>query len=82
LAEQRSTPWCILHARGAIKPEARERWFALLEAVTAPSRAEDAFQSYVLYEAIETPNFTEFFAGLGRYSQGRLRGQSPRCRQR
>ncbi len=46
----------ILHARGVIKPEARERWFALLAAVTPPSRAEAACQSYVLYEAVETPN--------------------------
>jgi len=30
----------ILHARVAIKPERRERWLALVGAVTAPSRAE------------------------------------------
>ena len=46
----------ILHARGVIKPEARARWFALLDALTPPSRAEDACQSYVLYEALESPN--------------------------
>ena len=46
----------ILHASTAIKPEARERWLALLDAVTPPSRAEDACHSYILYEAIETPN--------------------------
>jgi quinol monooxygenase YgiN len=46
----------ILHARVAIKPEGRERWLALLDAVTPPSRAEDACQSYILYEAIETPD--------------------------
>jgi quinol monooxygenase YgiN len=38
----------ILHAHVSIKPEARERWLALLDAVTPPSRAEDACQSYVL----------------------------------
>jgi quinol monooxygenase YgiN len=57
----------ILHAVGVINPEARERWFALLDAVTPPSRAEDACQSYVLYEAIETPNtfiFVEEWASL------------------
>jgi quinol monooxygenase YgiN len=46
----------ILDAQVPIKPEARERWLALLDAVTPPSRAEDACPSYVLYEAIETPN--------------------------
>jgi quinol monooxygenase YgiN len=35
----------ILHARGVIKPEARERWFEILNAVTPPSRAEGACQS-------------------------------------
>jgi quinol monooxygenase YgiN len=46
----------ILHARGVIKQEARERWFEILDAVTPPSRAEAACQGYDLYEAIETPN--------------------------
>ena len=46
----------ILHAQAPIKPEARERWLALLAALTPRSRAEDACQSYVIYEAIETPN--------------------------
>ncbi|MBV9196096.1 MAG: antibiotic biosynthesis monooxygenase [Solirubrobacterales bacterium] len=46
----------ILHARVAIKPAGRERWLALVDAVTPPSRAEDACHSYVGYEAIETPN--------------------------
>jgi len=46
----------ILHALAVINPEARQRWRALLDAVTPPSRAEDACQSYVLYEAVETPN--------------------------
>ena len=46
----------VLHALVTIKAEARERWLELLDAVTPPSRAEDACQSYVLYEAIETPN--------------------------
>jgi quinol monooxygenase YgiN len=57
----------ILHARAPIKPEARERWLALLDAVTPPSRAEDACRSYTLYEAIETPNtfiFVEEWANL------------------
>jgi quinol monooxygenase YgiN len=57
----------VLHARVPIKPEARERWLALLDAVTPPSRAEDACQSYILYEAIETPNtflFVEEWASL------------------
>ena len=57
----------ILHAVGVIKPEARNRWFELLDAVTPPSRAESACQSYVLYEAIETPNkfiFVEEWASL------------------
>jgi quinol monooxygenase YgiN len=57
----------ILHAVGVIKPEARQRWFELLDAVTPPSRAEDACRSYVLYEAIETPNtfiFVEEWASL------------------
>ena len=57
----------ILHAQAPIKPEARERWLALLDAVTPPSRAEDACQSYVLYEALETPNtfiFVEEWASL------------------
>jgi len=60
------------HAHVSVKPEARERWFSLLGAVTPPSRAEDACQSYVLYEAIETPNtfiFVEEWASLdGLYS--------------
>jgi quinol monooxygenase YgiN len=57
----------ILHAHGVIKPEARERWLALVDAVAPPSRAEDACQSYNLYEAVETPNtfiFVEEWASL------------------
>ena len=57
----------ILHARVVIRPEARERWLALLDAVTPPSRDEDACQSYVLYEAVDTPNtfiFVEEWASL------------------
>jgi quinol monooxygenase YgiN len=57
----------ILHAQVPIKPEARERWLAILEAVTPPSRAEDACQSYVIYEAVETLNtfiFVEEWTGL------------------
>jgi quinol monooxygenase YgiN len=46
----------ILHATGVIKPEARERWFEILAAVTPPSRAEEASLSYLVYESIETPN--------------------------
>jgi quinol monooxygenase YgiN len=46
----------ILHAQAPIQPEARERWLAILAAVTPPSRAEDACQSYVIYEAVETPS--------------------------
>jgi quinol monooxygenase YgiN len=57
----------IVHARVPIKPEARERWLALVDAVTPPSRAEDACQSYVLYEALESPNtfiFVEEWASV------------------
>ena len=57
----------ILHASAVIKPEAREGWFALVDAVTPPSRAEDACESYVVYEAIERPNtfiFVEEWASL------------------
>lgn len=57
----------IVHAQAPIKPEARERWLALLDAVTPPSRAEDACLSYVIYEAIETPStfiFVEEWATL------------------
>ena len=46
----------ILHARLVVKPEARERWLDLVAALTPPSRAEDACQSYDLYEAVDTPN--------------------------
>jgi len=57
----------ILQAEAPIQPEARERWLAILDAVTPPSRAEDACQSYVLYEAVETPStfiFVEQWASL------------------
>jgi quinol monooxygenase YgiN len=57
----------ILHAHGVIKPEARERWLEILAAVTPPSRAEDACESYVIYESVETPNtfiFVEEWANL------------------
>jgi quinol monooxygenase YgiN len=46
----------ILNATAPIKPEARERWLAILNALTPPSRAEEACQSYIVYEAIETSN--------------------------
>ena len=38
-----------------------------MDAVTPPSRAEDACQSYVIYESVETPNtfiFVEEWASL------------------
>ena len=57
----------ILHAQAPIQPEARERRLAILDAVTPPSRAEDACQSYVIYEAVETPStfiFVEEWASL------------------
>jgi quinol monooxygenase YgiN len=57
----------ILHATAPIKPEAREQWRAILDAVTAPSRTEDACQSYVIYESVETPDtfiFVEEWASL------------------
>jgi quinol monooxygenase YgiN len=57
----------ILHAHGVIKPDARERWLEILDAVTLPSRAEDACQSYVIYESVDTPNtfiFIEEWASL------------------
>ena len=57
----------ILHAQAPIKPEARERWLEILDAVTPPSRAEDACLSYVTYEAVETPStfiFVEEWASL------------------
>jgi quinol monooxygenase YgiN len=57
----------ILHAVCVIRPEARGRWLELLDAVTPPSRTEDACQSYVVHESIETPNtftFVEEWASL------------------
>jgi quinol monooxygenase YgiN len=57
----------ILHAELQIQPEARDRWLALVDALTPPSRAEDACQSFALYEAVETPNtfiFVEEWASL------------------
>ena len=46
----------VLHARLAIKPEARERWLSLVEVVVEPSRAEQACRTYRIYEDIEAPN--------------------------
>jgi quinol monooxygenase YgiN len=46
----------ILHAILVVKPEARGRWFEILDAVTPPSRAEDACESYVIYEAVDSAN--------------------------
>jgi quinol monooxygenase YgiN len=46
---------------------ASSRRVAILDAVTPPSRAADACQSYVIYEAVETPNtfiFVEEWASL------------------
>lgn len=57
----------ILHAVGVIKPEARGRWLKILEAVTPPSRAEEACNSYIIYESVETPNtfiFVEEWASM------------------
>jgi quinol monooxygenase YgiN len=64
---ERERTMVIVHAHVSVKPEARERWRALVDAVTPPSRAEDACESYVVYEAIETPNafiFVEEWASL------------------
>jgi quinol monooxygenase YgiN len=66
-AEAEERTMVILHARVPVKPEARERWLELLAAVTPPSRAEDACQSYVVYEAVESPNafiFVEQWASI------------------
>jgi quinol monooxygenase YgiN len=46
----------ILHAVLVVKPEARGRWFEILEAVTPPSRTEEACESYVIYEAVDAAN--------------------------
>ena len=46
----------VLHARVPVKPEARQRWRSLADAVAGPSRAEEACHSYRIYEDIETPN--------------------------
>ena len=45
----------VLRAHVSIKRDARERWLSLVEAVSAPSRAEDACRSYRVYENVETP---------------------------
>ena len=50
----------VVHARLSVKPEARERWLELADAVTGPSRAEDACRSYQLFEAVETPGVFVF----------------------
>ena len=57
----------VLHASAPIKPTARQRWFEALAALTPPSRAEEACQSYAVYESIETPNtfiFVEEWSSL------------------
>jgi quinol monooxygenase YgiN len=46
----------VLHALVPIKPEARERWLSIVDAVAKPSRAEEACRGYRIYEDIETPN--------------------------
>jgi quinol monooxygenase YgiN len=57
----------VLHATGVIQPDKRERWLELIDAVTPPSRAEEACRSYALYESVEAPNtftFVEEWASL------------------
>ena len=51
----------VVHVRVPIKPEARERWLELADAVTGPPRAEDACRSYQMFEAVETPGTFLFF---------------------
>ena len=46
----------ILHVIVPIKAEARGRWLEIVEAVTGPSRAEDACRSYQVYENIDVEN--------------------------
>ena len=58
----------ISHACGVIRPEGRGGWFELLSAVTPPSPSEDAGQSYVLNDTLDTPDtfiFVEERANLG-----------------
>jgi quinol monooxygenase YgiN len=50
----------VLHATAVIKQDSRERWLELVDAVTPPSRAEEACSSYALYESVETPNTFTF----------------------
>ncbi len=46
----------ILHGTAVVKPEARERWLAIVDKITPPSRAEKACLNYGVYEARDTPN--------------------------
>jgi quinol monooxygenase YgiN len=46
----------ILHAVVVIEPDARERWLEILAAVTPPSRAEEACESYIVYESVDVAN--------------------------
>jgi hypothetical protein len=55
----------IPHAQLPIQPEARDRFLAIIAAVTPPSRAEDACGSYALYEAIETTQHLHVHRGVG-----------------
>ena len=50
----------VLHADVPIKPEARERWLSIVDAVAKASRAEEACRGYRIYEDIETPNSFAF----------------------
>jgi quinol monooxygenase YgiN len=46
----------LVHARVSIKPEARERWFSMVEVVVKVTRTEDACRTYRVYEDIQVPN--------------------------
>lgn len=46
----------ILHVSVPIKAEAHSRWLEIVEAVSGPSRTEDACRSYQVYEDIDAEN--------------------------
>jgi quinol monooxygenase YgiN len=46
----------VLHVTVVIRPEERERWLGLLDALIPPSRSEAACHRYDVYESIETPD--------------------------
>jgi quinol monooxygenase YgiN len=46
----------IVHVSVPIKTEARSRWLEIFEAVTGPTRAEEACRSYRMYEDIDAQN--------------------------